>query len=475
MAQVDAVVVGSGPNGLAAAITMARAGCKTILYEARSTVGGGLRSAALTEPGFVHDVCSAIHPLTLVSPFFQTVPLTDYGVEWVYPLSEVAHPLDDGTAVMTERSVGATADNLGRDGATYRAVMGWMVEHADALYRELLGPLNVPPRELFAMMGFAPLALLPAMQMGKALFREDRARAQFAGMAAHSVLSLDRIGTAAFGLMLTIAAHSAGWAFPRGGAQKIADALAAYFVALGGEIVCDHDVTSLDALPPCKVKLLDITPRHFAAMTEGKLPGLYAYLLRRYRYGAGVFKIDYALSAPIPWKAPEVARAGTVHLGGTLDEIGESERTMGLGAHARHPYVLLAQHSLFDDTRAPSGKHTAWVYCHVPGGSTVDMTARIEAQIERFAPGFREVVIARHTRNAVELEAYNPNYVGGDINSGVQDVFQQFTRPVPRLNPYSTPLEGVYLCSSATPPGGGVHGMSGYHAAASALKKFFNH
>jgi len=471
MAQIDAVVVGSGPNGLAAAITLARAGRKVVLYEAKSTVGGGLRSAELTAPGFIHDVCSAIHPLTLVSPFFKTVPLTDYGVEWVYPPSEVAHPLDDGSAVMTERTVEATAAGLGRDAAAYRRLMGLFTANAEALFDELLGPLNIPPRHLSALATFGPFALLPAMQMAQWVFREERARAQFAGMAAHSVLSLNRVGTSAFGLMLAISAHTAGWAFPRGGAQKIADALAAYFISLGGEIVCDFDVKSFDQLPPARLKLLDITPRRFADMVQGQLPALYSYLLNHYRYGAGVFKIDYALSAPIPWKAPEVARAATVHLGGTLDEIGDSERALGIGAHAQRPYVLLAQHSLFDDTRAPDGKHTAWVYCHVPGGSTVDMTARIEAQIERFAPGFRDVVIARHTRNTVELEAYNANYVGGDINSGVQDIFQQFTRPVPRLNPYSTPLKGVYLCSSATPPGGGVHGMSGYHAAMSALRE----
>ncbi|MFN8531737.1 MAG: NAD(P)/FAD-dependent oxidoreductase [Anaerolineae bacterium] len=467
---VDAVVVGSGPNGLAAAITLARAGLKVQVFEAKPTIGGGVRSMELTLPGFVHDVCSAIHPLTIASPFFRTIPFEQYGLEWVFPPAETAHPLDDQPSVLIDRSVEATAEGLDRDGAVYRQLFGRLNARADAIFSELLSPLNIPPKQLLALAMAGLPGLFPATTFARTLFREERARAAFAGMAAHSILSLDQVATAAFGLMLQLSAHHVGWAFPRGGAQQIPNALAAYLRELGGEILCDHPVRSLHDLPPARVILLDTSPRTLEQIAGEELRGWYRRLLRRYRYGAGVFKVDYALSEPIPWRDPQTARAATVHIGGTLDEIVESERAVSLGAHPQRPFVLLAQHTLFDPTRAPHGQHTAWAYCHVPNGSAVDMLDRIEAQIERFAPGFRDIVLARSTRTTVELEAYNPNYVGGDINSGAQDLFQQFTRPIPQFNPYATPIKGVYLCSSAVPPGGGVHGMSGYFAAMSALK-----
>ncbi len=470
MGEYDAVVVGSGPNGFSAAITLARTGRKVLMLESKATIGGGMRSQEITLPGFVHDICSAIHPLTLISPFFKTIPFARLGLTWIYSPVEAAHPLDDQPAALIYRSIAETAEAFDEDGRAYRRLFGTLDQQGDALYEELLSPLNIPPRHLIPLIMVGLPGLLPAAMLARRWFKTDRARAAFAGMAAHSILPLDTVGTAAFGLMLGLSAHKAGWVFPKGGAQQIPNALALYFRELGGEIVTDHPVHSMDDLPSAPIVMLDTSPRMMARILGDRVPRWYQTILNRYRYGAGVFKVDYALSAPIPWKDPEVARAGTVHVGGTLDEIAESERVIGLGAHPDHPFILLAQHSLFDTIRAPAGKHTAWAYCHVPNGSTVDMLDRFENQIERFAPGFRDVVLARNVRNTVQLEEYNPNYIGGDINSGAQDLLQQFTRPIPQFNPYATPVKGVYLCSSATPPGGGVHGMSGYYAAKSALK-----
>lgn len=468
MSQYDAVVVGSGPNGLAAAITVARAGGKVLLIEGKATVGGGLRSAELTLPGFVHDICSAIHPLTAASPFFKTLPLADYGLEWVEPPAEIAHPLDDGEAVIVRRSVAATAAALGEDGGAYSRLFGWLSENYAALFDDFLGPLPIPPRHPLLMARFGISGLLPAATLARLRFRGRRARAAFAGMACHSILPLDMPATAAFGMMLGTTAHAVGWVFPRGGAQAIAGALAAYLRALGGEIVTGQMIESLDELPPARAVFLDLSPRQLVQIAAERLPGRYRRQLESYRYGPGVFKLDFALSAPIPWANPDVAQAATVHLGGTLDEIAAAERATWRGEHPERPFVLLAQHSLFDPTRAPEGRHTVWAYCHAPNGSTVDMSEPIKRQIERFAPGFHDLILAESARDTQALEAYNPNYVGGDINGGVQDLRQLFTRPTLRLNPYSTPLKGVYLCSSSTPPGGGVHGMCGYHAARSA-------
>jgi phytoene dehydrogenase-like protein len=466
----DAIVVGAGPNGLAAAITIAQAGYSVLVLEGEETIGGGTRSAELTLPGFVHDVCSAIHPLGAGSPFFCTLPLAKYGLEWIHPPAALAHPLDDGTAVILERSLEATAARLGPDGSAYRSLMAPIVHDWAKLTLDVLGPLRIPPRHPFALARFGLRALRPVGGLARSLFRGERAPALLAGIAAHAMLPLERIPAAAFGLILAAAGHTIGWPLPRGGSQHIADALGAYLQSLGGEIVTGRRVASLNEVPPARAVLCDVTPRQLLRMAGDRLPGAYRRRLAGYRYGPGVFKMDWALDGPIPWKAAECGRTATVHLGGRLDEIAASERAVWQGDHAERPYVLLAQPSLFDPSRAPDGKHTAWAYCHVPNGSTFDMTERIEAQVERFAPGFRDCIVGRSTKTAAEMERYNPNYIGGDINGGVQDVWQLFTRPVPRLVPYSTPLDGLYICSSSTPPGGGVHGMCGYFAAQAALR-----
>lgn len=474
----DAVIVGSGPNGLAAAITLATAGRRVLVIEGRETIGGGTRSAALTQPGFVHDVCSAIHPLGVASPFFRDLPLAKHGLAWVFPPAAIAHPLDDGTAVLVERgstelaevSVEATAAQLGPDAAAYRGLMGPLAADWRNVLAEMLGPLRFP-RHPLSLLRFGPPALLPAASLARLLFRGERARALFAGMAGHSIMPLEWPATAAFGLVLGILAHAVGWPMARGGSQRIADSLAAHLCSLGGEIVTGQWVGRMSDLPKSAAVLFDVTPRQLERIADDRLPASYRRKLRGYRYGPGVFKVDYALDGPAPWRASECLRAGTVHLGGTLDEIAASERAVWRGEHAAHPYVLFVQQTPFDPTRAPAGKHTAWAYCHVPHGSTVDMTAAIEAQIERFAPGFRDRILARSTLNAAEMAAYNPNYIGGDINGGVQDLRQLFTRPVASLNPYTTPASGIFLCSSSTPPGGGVHGMCGYFAAQAALRQ----
>jgi phytoene dehydrogenase-like protein len=466
----DAVVVGAGPNGLAAAITLARAGYRVLVREAKETVGGGMRSLPLTLPGFCHDVCSAIHPLGLASPFMRSLPLEAYGVEWIQPPVALAHPLDGGRAVLIHKSLQQTASGLEQDGPAYRRLMGLVADHWDELGQDLLGPLPLPPRHPLLMAGFGLKAIRSASGLARSLFRGEGTRAVFAGMAGHSMLPLEQLITAGFAMLLGGLAHAVGWPVARHGSQSIADAMAAYLRDLGGEIQTAAPVTSMADLPPARVTLFDLTPRQLLKITGERLPARYRRKLQGYRYGPGVFKIDYALDGPIPWQAPDVNQAGTVHLGGTLQEIAAAERAVWRGQIPERPFVLLAQQSLFDSSRAPAGKHTAWAYCHVPHGATVDMSARIEAQIERFAPGFSDLVLARSTHNAQEMQAYNPNYVGGDINGGVQDLRQFFTRPVARWVPYSTPDPSIYLCSSSTPPGGGVHGMCGYHAARAAMR-----
>ena len=467
----DAVVVGAGPNGLAAAITLARAGRSVLVMEARDTVGGGTRTAELTLPGFRHDVCSAIHPLSLGSPFMRSLPLEEFGVKWIYPPAAFAHPLDDGRAVTVERSVDDTAAELDEDASAYRRLMGPLVAHWQDLVEDLLGPLPLPPRHPWSLARFGLNAILPAQTLARATFRGKLARAALAGAAVHAMLPLDRPGTAAYGLTLGMLAHAVGWPMAQGGSQAIANAMAAYLGTLGGEIETGVNVTRMEALPQAKAYLFDVTPRQLLNIAGRRLPPGYRQQLERFRYGPGVFKIDYALSAPIPWKAAQCGRAATVHVGGTLDEIAASERTVWRGQHPDRPFVLLVQQTPFDPSRAPAGKHVAWAYSHVPSGSTLNRVDVMENQIERFAPGFREVVLARSTMTAAEMEAYNPNYVGGDINGGVQDLLQLYTRPAARWVPYSTPDESVYLCSSSTPPGGGVHGMCGYFAARAALRK----
>jgi phytoene dehydrogenase-like protein len=466
---MSAVVVGAGPNGLAAGITLARAGRRVLLYEARDTVGGGCRSAELTLPGFVHDVCSAVHPGAVNSPFMRRLPLERYGLEWVYSPYALAHPFDDGTAAVLARSVMQTSLSLRRDARAYRRLMRPIVRDWGKVGPWVLGPLRWPTHP-FALARFGIPALLPATALAGMLFEGKHARGLFGGLAAHSMLPLDAPVTSAAALMLGTLGHVVGWPVARGGSQRIADAMAAYLRDLGGEIVTGEVVGTLEDLPAAGAAvLLDLTPRQVVSIAGGRLPKGYREQLGRYRYGPGVFKVDYALAGPVPWRAAECSRAATVHLGGTLEEIWDAEAAVWRGEHPERPFVLVAQQSLFDPTRAPESKHTLWAYCHVPNGSTLDMAGRIEAQIERFAPGFRDLVLARHTMNSADMQEYNPNYIGGDINGGVQDLRQLFTRPVPRLNPYRTPAAGVYICSSSTPPGGGVHGLCGYYAARTAL------
>ncbi len=466
----DAIVVGAGPNGLAAAIAIAQTGRSVLVVEGEDTVGGGARSAALTLPGFLHDVCSAVHPLAVGSPFFSTLPLSSHGLDWVQPPAPLAHPLDDGTAVMLERSVEATADGLGSDSASYRGLFGPLVRDWPKLTDDLLGPLRLPRHPLVTAR-FGLTGLRSALSVAQSRFGGERARALFAGLAAHSILPLERPVSAAFGLVLGASGHAVGWPMPRGGAQRIADALASHLTSLGGQIETGRPVEHLEDLPTAEVTLLDMTPKQVLKVAGQRLPAFFRRRLEAYRYGPGVFKMDWALSGPVPWRASECARAGTVHLGGTLAEVAHSEREVWRGSHPDRPFVLFSQPSLFDPSRAPRGQHTAWAYCHVPNGSSFDMTDRIEAQVERFAPGFRERILQRSARPPAAMEEYNPNYIGGDINGGVQDIGQLFSRPARMFSPYSIPSTDLFICSSSTPPGGGVHGMCGYFAAQAALRR----
>jgi phytoene dehydrogenase-like protein len=469
--EYDAVVVGSGPNGLAAALTLSRAGRSVLVLEAAKTIGGGTRTMELTRPGFRHDICSAIHPLAVGSPFFRSVPLTEHGVEWIQPPVAAAHPLDDGSAGILARSIDETAESLGPDGPAWRALFAPLAARWDALSQDLLAPLLRFPRHPLAMARFGASAVWPAAALARALFRTERARALFAGLAAHAIMPLEEPLTAAFGLVLGMSGHAVGWPLPRGGSQAIADGLAALVRAHGGEILAEAPVASMADLPSARAALFDVTPRQLVAIAGERLPGRYRRRLERFRYGPGVFKVDAALDGPIPWRAAACARAGTVHVGGTLDEIASGEAAVWRGEHAPRPFVLVAQQSLFDATRAPAGHHTLWAYCHVPNGSTVDMTDRILAQIERFAPGFRDRILAVATHGPAALERQNPNYIGGDIGGGAQGLDQMAGRPAWRLDPHATPARGIYLCSSSTPPGGGVHGMCGLLAARSALRR----
>ncbi|MCE2458263.1 MAG: NAD(P)/FAD-dependent oxidoreductase [Dehalococcoidia bacterium] len=466
----DALVVGAGPNGLSAAIAIAQTGHSVLVVEGRDTVGGGARSAELTLPGFLHDVCSAIHPLAVGSPFFPTLPLSEHGLEWVHSPSPLAHPLDDGTAVTMEDSVDETAEGLGPDASSYRKLFGPLVRNWDKLSSDVIGPLRFPRHPLVTAR-FGLLGLRSAVSVAQSHFEGERARALFAGIAAHSVLPLERPVSAAVGLVLGASGHAVGWPMPRGGAQRIADALASHLTSLGGRIETGVTVDRLEDVPDANVTLLDVTPRQVVSIAGDSLPDRFRRKLEAYRYGPAAFKVDWALDGPVPWTAPECARAGTVHLGGTMAEVAQSEREVWNGRHPEQPFVLLAQPSIFDSSRAPEGKHTAWAYCHVPNGSDFDMTDRIEDQIERFAPGFRERILARSVRPPAALEEYNPNLVGGDIGGGVQDLGQLFSRPVSMFDPYSIPSTEIFICSSSTPPGGGVHGMCGYFAAQAALRR----
>jgi phytoene dehydrogenase-like protein len=493
----DAIVIGSGPNGLAAAITMSQAGRSVLVVEGQQTIGGGTRSAELTLPGFLHDVCSAVHPLGFGSPFFRTLPLTEHGLAWIEPSAALAHPFDDGTAVCVERSIERTAENLGAAGSEYSGFMAPLVAAWPKLESTLLGPLGFPAHPAVATR-FGLLAMRSASGLARRSFTDAKSRAVFAGVAAHSALPLERVPSAAFGLVLGIAAHVFGWPFPSGGAQSIARALASYLRSLGGEIVTGMQVESFEQLPPSRLILCDVTPRQLLQIAgcgpnknptsgakahgrdaselqrqaaENSFNKYFCRKLERYRYGPGACKVDWALDGPIPWKAEACKRAGTVHLGGTLEEIEASERAPWRGETSEKPLVLLAQPTLFDPTRAPAGKHVAWAYCHVPNGSQADMSERVENQIERFAPGFRALILKRSVNTAADLERHNPNLVGGDFSGGSLELDQLIFRPTWRG--YGTPARGVYLCSASTPPGAGVHGMCGYWAARAALRDHF--
>ena len=466
----DVVVIGAGPNGLAAAITLAQAGKSVIVLEANASLGGGVRSAELTLPGYTHDLCSSVYPLAIGSPFFRTLPLHDYGLQWVEPPVPLAHPLDDGSAVLLHRSVDKTMEGLSNDADAYRSVFGWLADSWDGLDADILAPPH-SPRHALQFLRFGYSAIQSARRFAIDRFGGLRARALFAGLAAHSMLPLDHWGSAAFGLVLGAAGHAFGWPLVRGGAQRLADALAAYFTSLGGKIVLGRLVQSLEELPQSRAVLCDLTPRQLETIAGARLTPQYRRKLSQFHYGMAAYKIDWALSAPVPWRAPECALAATVHLGGTIEEIAASEKAVWNGQHTPRPFVLIVQPSLFDGLRAPDGKHTLWGYCHVPNGAATDMTESIERQIERFAPGFRDCILARAIAPPAELERRNANLVGGDINGGAPDIRQLFLRPNRKL--YSTSKKGLYLCSASTPPGGGVHGMCGHFAARRALREIF--
>ena len=468
----DAVIVGSGPNGLSAAIVLAQAGKSVLVLEGKETIGGGARTEQVTLPGFHHDICSAIHPMSVVSPFIRALPLAEHGLEWAWSPLAIAHPLDDGSAATLEESVDATAERLGEDAASYRRLMQPFASKAGKLFDEILRPIAAlpPPKHPFLLARFGLLGLQPAMQLVKR-FKTPQARALLGGSAAHSFLPLERVGSASFGMALILAGHATGWPAAKGGSVTIIAAMASYLKSLGGEIRTGHVVRSLADVPESRAVLFDTSPRQLADIAGDALPPGYVRKLRRFRFGPGVFKVDWALDGPIPWRAAECLRSATVHVGGTIEEIARHEHSVFHGRMTEKPFVLCAQQSMFDSTRAPEGKHTGWAYCHVPHGSTEDATELIERQIERFAPGFRDRILGRRTINTAQYEQHNPNFVGGDIAGGANTMLQFLTRPFPKLDPYATPNPRLFLCSSSTPPGGGVHGMCGYWAAKSALKR----
>tara|TARA_R110002096_G_scaffold326721_3_gene520696 strand:- start:2907 stop:4334 length:1428 start_codon:yes stop_codon:yes gene_type:complete len=471
MGKPDAIIIGSGPNGLSAAIRLAQEGLSVQVLEAHQQTGGGTRTAELTLPGFHHDVCSAIHPMGLASPFLSSLPLEDHGLEWIHPDIALAHPFDDGSAAVLDRSVEETASQFDAASAEkYRRIFLPLIGDVDELLSDLLAPPQIPSNPL-TVMRFGMQALPSTLEAARMWFSDERCRALLAGNAAHSVVPLDRqLSTNAVGLMLMLVGHAYGWPVAKGGSQRITDAMVNYLQSLGGVVETGRTVTALSELPDATAYLFDTSPSAMAEISGDRLLLNYRKRLNRYRHGPGIFKIDYAMSAPVPWTSNACRRAGTVHVGGTLDEIATSEREAWQGTHSERPFVLTAQQSLSDDSRAPEGQHTFWAYCHVPSGSTVDMTAAIENQIERFAPGFRDCVLGRHTMNCSDYQSYNANLIGGDIVGGVADWRQLLTRPVMSLKPHTTPAEDIFICSASTPPGAGVHGMGGYWAAEEVLR-----
>lgn len=468
----DAIVVGAGPNGLAAAIELARSGYRVKVIEAMSQPGGGTHTQELTLPGFLHDQCSAVHPMGILSPYFRQLPLSDFGLEWLTTEASVAHPLDEGYAVMLYQSLDRTADQLIRaDARRWRNLFRPFLDNPHDLLSDLMGPLGRLPKHPITMARFGLKALWPARRLALRLFENQRARALFGGCAGHSVLSLDHWMTSALGLIFALTAHVETWPIAKGGSRAIGRALGDYLLSLGGEIECDQRITSHRELPGARVVLFDLSPKAVTAIATDELPDRYRKRLLRYRYGPGTFKLDWALDGEIPWRDAHVATAITVHVGGSLEEIAQSELDAWQGRHNDQPYLIVCQQSHADPSRAPEGKHTGYAYCHVPHGAERDMTECIEAQVERFAPGFRDLILARHKTSPADFETLNPNYVGGAITGGAADIGQLFTRPVARLNPYTTPNPKYYLCSAATPPGGGVHGMCGYYAARTAIDR----
>jgi len=465
----DVVIIGSGPNGLAAGIFLAQKGASVLVLEARDTVGGGLRTAALTLPGFAHDVCSAVHPMAVLSPYLRQLPLEAHGLRWIRPRVSVAHPLDDGPAVLLHKSVELTAAGLDDDEGRYRRLVGPFLGRPHALLEDAMAPLGFPHHPGL-LLRFGLHGLRSATGLARR-FRGTRARALLAGCAAHSILPLEQPVTGAMALVLLITGHVEEWPVAAGGSEAIARALASLLRSLGGRIETGVHVRTLGDLPAARAYLFDTSPAQLANVAESVLPPRYIRRLRRFRYGPAAFKVDWALGGSIPWKDPRCLEASTVHVGGSLEEISASEAAVWRGEHPQRPFVLVCQQSELDSSRAPPGKQTGWAYCHVPPGSTKDMTPTIEAQLERFAPGFKERILARHVTTPADFERGNANYVGGAITGGVADLTQLFTRPVARLDPYATPNPRLFICSASSPPGGGVHGMCGYHAARSALRR----
>lgn len=470
--EYDAVVIGSGPNGLSAAVRLSQEGLNVLVLEAKSTIGGGTRTQEITEPGFLHDICAGVLPTTAGSPFLNTLNLNQYGLEFIYPDLPYAHPLDHGEAVAVYRSLEKTMAHLAADGKNYEHLFSEFIDHWKFLTEDIYGTLRFPYHPLL-MARFGWYGALSAKLLSNSMFKLARTKALFAGCAAHSILPLNRAFTASFGLVLGSSAHTVGWPIAKGGSASVTNALAELLKSQGGSIQTNYEVNSLSDIPEAKAILFDLTPHQIVEIADDQLPSRYKKSLQNYQYGPGSFKVDWALTEPVPWENEDCKKAGTLHLGGTFEEIAEAEQAVWEGKHHDKPYILLSQPSLFDDTRAPEGKHTLWAYCHVPNGSEKDMTEVIENQIERFAPGFKETIISKSTMNTKQFESYNANYLGGDINGGAQFFNQLFGRPVLKWDPYKIPENSMYICSSSTPPGGGVHGMCGYNAAQSVLKNEF--